>query len=149
MANFNINKVFIGGQLTGDPELRQTPNGVLVCTFCVAVNRGYPSKDGGQQQADFFNVTAWRGGAETVSKYFRKGSSIFIVGNVQNRTWTDTNGQKRYATDIIAEEIHFVDSKNESQSVGTASPNNFIPGAYTTPQTPAFEDVSADDSLPF
>lgn len=149
MANFNINKVFIGGRLTGEPELRQTPNGVSVCTFCVAVNRGYPSKDGGQQQADFFNVTAWRGVAEAVSKYFRKGSSIFIVGNVQNRTWTDTNGQKRYATDIIAEEIHFVDSKNGVQDISKSDGGNYVPVAYKGPQMASFEASDDNDRLPF
>jgi single-strand DNA-binding protein len=147
MANFSINKVILGGRLTNDVELKQTPSGVSVAQFSLAVNRSY-SKDG-QQQTDFFNITAWRATAEFISRYFRKGSSICVVGTIQNRTWTDTNGQKRYATDIIADEVRFVDSQNESQSAGAASPGNYVPEAYTAPQTPAFEDVSADDSLPF
>jgi single-strand DNA-binding protein len=147
MASFN--KVILIGNLVDDPELKQTPNGVPVVSFSIAVNRRFQSKETAQQQTDFFNVTAWRATAEFVSRYFRKGSSICVVGTIQNRTWTDTNGQKRYATDIIADEVRFVDSQNESQSAGAASPGNYVPEAYTAPQTPAFEDVSADDSLPF
>ena len=112
MANFNLNKVILGGRLTGDPELKQTQSGVSVCTFGIAVNRRFNSKDSAQQtQADFFNITAWRQSAEFVSKYFRKGSSICVVGTIQNRTWTDQQGVKHYATDIIADEINFVDSE--------------------------------------
>ena len=86
MANFNLNKVILGGRLTGDPELKQTQSGVSVCTFGIAVNRRFNSKDSAQQtQADFFNITAWRQSAEFVSKYFRKGSSICVVGTIQNR----------------------------------------------------------------
>lgn len=148
MANFNFNKVIIGGRITADVELKQTPSGVSVAQFSVAVNRKY-TKEGEHQQTDFFNVTAWRGTAEFISKYFRKGSSICIVGTIQNRTWTDQQGQKRFATDIIADEALFVDSKNDSQSVETASPNNYIPEAYTTSQNENYGAVSADDDLPF
>lgn len=147
MANFNINKVILGGRLTNDVELKQTPSGVSVAQFSLAVNRSY-SKDG-QQQTDFINCTAWRQTAEFISKYFHKGSSLCIVGNIQVRSWNDQNGQKRYATDVIVDEALFVDSKNESQSAGTAKPGNYIPDAYTAPQKAEFEAVSADDDLPF
>lgn len=147
MANFNINKVILGGRLTNDVELKQTPAGVSVAQFSLAVNRSY-SKDG-QQQTDFINCTAWRQTAEFISRYFRKGSSLCIVGNIQTRSWQDQNGQKRYATDVIVDEALFVDSKNESQSAGAASPNSYIPNAYTTPPSKDFEAVSADDDLPF
>lgn len=147
MANLNLNKVILGGRITADVELKQTPSGVSVAQFSLAVNRKY-SKDG-QQQTDFFNVTAWRGTAEFISRYFSKGSSICIIGAIENRSWTDQNGQKRYATDIIADEALFVDSKNDAQSAETASPNNYIPEAYTKPTEPNYEPVSADDDLPF
>lgn len=146
MANFNLNKVILGGRITADVELKQTPAGVPVATFSIAVNRK-PGKDG--QQTDFFNVTAWRNTAEFVSKYFGKGSSICIIGSIENRSWTDQNGQKRYATDIIADEVQFVDSKTDAQSTGTASPNNYIPEAYTKPQGAEYEPVDASDDLPF
>ena len=111
MANFNFNKVILGGRLTQDPELRQSTSGIPVTTFSIAVNRR--AAKGTETQADFFNVTAWRAQAELVTKFFRKGSSIALSGSIQNRTWTDNNGQKRYSTDIIADEIYFVDSKAE------------------------------------
>ena len=110
MANFNYNKVMLGGRLTADPELKTTQNNIPVVSFSIAVNRRYNSKDA-QQQADFFNVTAWRSTAEIVSRYFRKGSSIFVVGTIQNRSWTDQQGVKRYATDIVADRIHLLGSK--------------------------------------
>ena len=147
MANFNLNKVILGGRLTSDVELKQTPSGVSVCNFTLAVNRKY-SKDG-EQQADFFNVTAWRGTAEFVAKYFKKGSSICIVGSLQNRTWEDNNGNKRYATDIVADEASFVDGKNDSQGSEASTPTNYIPDAYTTPQNANLEAVETDSDLPF
>lgn len=148
MANFNLNKVIMGGRITADPELKQTPSGVSVCTFSIAVNRRTTSKDSAQQsQADFFNVTAWRATAEFVSKYFRKGSSICVVGSLQNRSWDDQQGVKHYATDIIADEVSFVDSKNDSQSAEASAPTNYIPEAYIKPQTEYLQLVDRD--LPF
>lgn len=145
MANFNFNKVILGGRLTNDVELKQTPTGVSVCSFSIAVNRKYQSD--GQQQADFFNVTAWRATAEFVSKYFRKGSSIFIVGSIQTRSWTDTNNVTHRTVDIVADEVQFVDSKNEASAGNSAGA--YIPPAYTAPQAASFEDVGTDDDLPF
>lgn len=154
MANFNFNKVMLGGRLTADPELKQTSNGVPVVTFGVAVNRRFTSKDSSQPQADFFNVTAWRSTAEFVSRYFKKGSSIFVVGTVQNRTWTDAQGAKHYATDIVADEVSFVDSRGEGP--GAASFGQYTPDAYTAPSystpadsAPKFEEIKGDDDLPF
>jgi single-strand DNA-binding protein len=152
MANFNLNKVILGGRLTADPELKQTPSGVSVCTFGIAVNRRFTSKDASAQtQADFFNITAWRATAEFVSKYFRKGSSICVVGSLQNRTWTDQQGAKHYATDIVADEVNFVDSRNES-----ASSAPYTNDAYSAPSfssdasvAPKFEELKTDDDLPF
>ena len=136
MANFNFNKVILGGRLTADPELKQTQSGIPVVSFSIAVNRRYQSKDA-PQQTDFFNVTAWRATAEFVSKYFRKGSSICITGTIQNRTWTDQQGQKRYATDIVADEVMFVDSRQESSGIPAAP--QYTPDAYSAPSfsTPA------------
>ena len=153
MANFNFNKVILGGRLTADPELKQTPNGVPVVSFSIAVNRRFQSKENAQQQTDFFNVTAWRATAEFVSRYFRKGSSICVVGTIQNRTWTDQQGVKRYATDIIADEVNFVDSRSESAGAAQAP---YTPDAYSAPSfssdaaaAPKFEELKTDDDLPF
>ena len=141
MANFNLNKVILGGRLTSDVELKQTTSGISVCSFTMAVAR-----KGNRQDTDFINCQAWRATAEFVSKYFHKGSSICIVGNIQTRSWEDQNGYKRYATDVVADEVMFVDSKGEMSEA--ASPS-YIPESYTTPTTPNFEDANSDDSLPF
>lgn len=125
MANFNFNKIMLGGRLTAKPEMRQTLGGIPVCSFTMAVNRR--ARSGEQAVADFFTVTAWRGAAELVCKYFDKGSAIFVVGTVQNRTWTDQSGVKRYATDVVADEISFVDGKSEGAAApsGEVEPVNF------------------------
>lgn len=158
MANFNFNKVILGGRLTQDPELRQSTSGIPVTTFTIAVNRR--TSKGSEQIADFFSVTAWRAQAELITKFFRKGSSIALSGSIQNRSWTDQNGQKRYATDIIAEEIYFVDSKGENadrSAYGAGTPQMpYTPDSYQTPsyssdadRAPHFEDMASDDDLPF
>lgn len=113
MANFNLNKVILGGRLTADPELKTTPTGISVTTFTIAVNRRF-AKEGDPQQADFFNVTAWRQTAEFITRYFRKASSICVMGSIENRTWTDQQGQKHFATSIVADEAWFVDKKEEA-----------------------------------
>ena len=104
MSNLNLNKVILGGRLTADVELKQTPQGVSVTTFSIAVNRR-----GKEAQTDFINCQAWRQTAETICKYFKKGSSICISGQIQVRSWTDQQGNKRYATEVIADEVYFVD----------------------------------------
>lgn len=159
MANYNFNKVILGGRLTADPELKTTPSGVSVTTFTMAVNRRYSGK-GEEQQADFFNVTAWRQTAEFITQYFRKSSSICVMGSIQNRSWTDQNGQKRYATEIVADEAYFVDAKSEmpqAQVQPQAQPQTiqpqaqtYIPEAYLQPiPKPNYEELSEDDELTF
>lgn len=142
MANFNFNEVILGGRLTADPELSQTPGGVSVLSFSIAVNRKY-QKDG-KAQTDFFTCQAWKGTAEFISKFFSKGSSICIVGTLQNRNWTDKDGNKRYATEVIVDEANFVDSKDESNNAAST----YVPDAYTSTE-PKFETLAEDDDLPF
>lgn len=137
MANFNYNKVILGGRLTETPELKQTPSGVFVTTFSVAVNRKY-NKDQ-QQQSDFINCVAWRNTAEFISKYFQKGSSICITGAIQTRSWTDNNGNKRYATEVIVDEANFVDSKNDN--------SDNVP-SYSV-EADDFETLASGEPLPF
>lgn len=146
MANFNFNKVILGGRLTADPELRQIPQGVAVTSFDIAVNKPY-SKDK-EQQADYFRCVAWRGTAEFISKYFKKGSSICVVGSLQNRSWVDQqSGQKRYATDVMVDEANFVDGKNDNAQ---ATAPAYTAPAYTAPaDVPNFETLSDDSELPF
>ena len=153
--SLNLNKVILDGRITADPELKQTPSGVSLVTFSLAVNRRFGSRDGQNQQpeADFFRITAWRNTAEFIAKYFRKGSAICICGSIQNRSWTDQNGQKRYVTDIIAEEANFVESRNtqDGQSAYGATDAYSAP-AYSSPaqvNAPKFEEIKTDDDLPF
>ena len=151
MANFNFNKVIIGGRLTADPELKTTPSGVSVVSFTMAVNRRYQAKDTQETQADFINVTAWRGTAEFICKFFRKASSICIVGSLQTRSWTDPQGQKRYATEVVADEAYFVDAKGEgaapAAAPGAQSAAQYVPEQYQTP--PHFEELGDNEELPF
>jgi len=174
MANFNFNKVILGGRLTADPELKTTQSGFSVTSFTIAVNRRFGGKAGEEPQADFINVTAWRQTAEFVARYFRKASSICVVGSIQTRSWTDQQGQKRFATEVVADEAYFVDAKSESpmavqQAAGMyGSPMGQAPQApmqggympdnygYGNPvQSPAynsapkFEEITDDEELPF
>ena len=153
MASFN--KVILVGNMTADPELKQTTSGASVCSFSIAVNRRFTKAEQGQQTVDFFNIVAWRQTAEFVSRYFKKGNPILVCGQLQNRSWTDNQGVKRYATDIIAEEVNFVDSRSESPAMQNAQ--SYTPDAYnaapaySTPvgAAPNFEEIKTDDDLPF
>ena len=137
MANFNLNKVILGGRLTADPELKQTPQGVAVTSFSIAVNR-----KGKEAQTDFINCVAWRQTADFICRFFKKGSSICISGSVQTRSYEDKQGVKRTVTEIIADEAYFVDSKGDSGTSEQGAPT------FTAAQA-NFEEVEADDDLPF
>lgn len=158
MANFSFNKAFLGGRMTANPELKQTQSGVAVLSFSIAVNRKY-TPEGQQQQADFINCTAWRQTAEFISKYFRKGSSICVVGQIQTRSWTDDQGNKRYATEVLVDEVYFVDSKGEVQGAQAAQgapeaagTQTYMPDAYApsaVAAAPTVEVIADDGELPF
>ena len=144
MANFNFNKVILGGRLTADPELKTTPSGVSVTSFTIAVNRSYRGKNGEEPQADFINVTAWRQTAEFITRYFRKASSICIVGSLQTRSWIDQQGMKRFATEIVADEAFFVDAKSESPLAVQQAAAAYAGQTYGAPQQP--QNVYMPDS---
>lgn len=143
MANFNFNKVIIGGRLCADPELKTTQSGISVTSFNVAVSRRGGSP--GESITDFFTVTAWRGTAEFVTKYFRKGSSICVTGTLQMRSWNTQNGEKRIATEIVADEVTFVDAKGEV----TSAPAAPAPVYTSDAPAPKFEVLEDDQDLPF
>lgn len=155
MANFNLNKVILGGRLTADPELKMTSSGIPVTTFSIAVNRRFQARaqEGQQQsqQADFINCTAWRSTAEFITRYFRRGSSICVTGSIQTRSWTDQQGQKRYATDVVVDEAMFVDSKGEGGAGSSYTPDAYGAPSYTGGNSAVgkFEEISDDDDLPF
>jgi len=121
------------GRLTKDVELNTTNNGVSVAKFGIAVNRKFKDENG-ESVADFFNVVAWRGLGENIHKYCKKGSKVFIAGELQNRSWDKEDGTKVYITEIVANECEFLDSKNND--------------SQTNNEQPKLEPID-DDSLPF
>ena len=141
-----INKVFIKGNISSEVEIKQTQSGTSVCSFNVAVNRF--SKDPTEAKADFFTVVAWQQKAEFVSKYFKKGSGIVIVGRLENREWSDKQGNKRISTEIIAEEIDFVGNKESGDRKANEPTQPYMPSAYTQ-NSQNFEEIPGDESLPF
>lgn len=128
-----MNKVFLIGNLTRDPELNTVANGVSVCRFAIAVNRAYQTADG-ERQTDYFNITAWRQLAERVEKYCKKGNRVCITGSIQIRDYEDNQGNKRTAVDIIAQDVEFLTAK----ATGTAES-----------EKPKLEQYDGDDDVPF
>ncbi len=153
MSSLNLNKVVLCGRLTADPELKQTQSGIAVVTFTLAVNRRFQSRsaDGANaQQADFISVVAWRQTAEFISKYFKKGSALCVTGSIQTRSWQDQQGQRRYATEVVVDEAMFVDSRNESGMGQGYTPDAYAPSfSSAAVDAPNFEEIKADDDLPF
>lgn len=151
MSALNFNQAVLAGRLTADPELKTTQSGISVTQFTVAVSRP-KRKDDNTDTSDFISCVAWKERAELVTKYFHKGSAIMVIGQIQTRTWTDNNNQKRYATEVLVDNIRFVDSKADAAQKSPAANGNtgapsYIPDAYKAPN---FEEVSADDGdLPF
>ncbi len=132
-----MNKVVLIGRLTKDPELRYTSgNNVAVCQFTVAVDRRFKSE--GQPTADFIPIVAWRQTAEFVSKYFTKGSRIGILGQIQTRSYDDSDGKKRYVTEVVADEVEFCDSKRSDGGFqqGMTPPPPVPPQSQQTMQQP-------------
>lgn len=153
MASFN--KCILIGNLTADPELRQTQGGTSVCSFSIAVNRKYAKAEQGQTTVDFINIVAWKQQAEFVCRYFKKGKPILVCGQLQVRTWTDNQNNKRYATEVIADEISFVGNNESSAESKESAQGAFLPGttAYVptpyTNNTQGFEEIPDDSTLPF
>ena len=139
-----MNKVILVGNLTRDPELSETPSGVAVCRFAIAVSRDYANSEG-NRETDFFNITVWRGRAENCGKYLKKGNKVAIVGSLQNRSYEDKDGIKRTVTDVVASEVEFLtpkgaqsDSELETETAVTSSKR----------ELPKLEAID-DNQLPF
>lgn len=135
-----MNKVILVGNLTRDPELSETPSGVAVCRFAIAVTRDYANSDG-NRETDFFNITVWRGRAENCGKYLKKGNKVAVVGSLQNRSYEDKDGIKRNVTDVIANEVEFLTPRN-AQSDGDVS---VVTERRAAPQLEPIDD----NQLPF
>lgn len=152
----NLNKTILAGRLVAAPEVKQTASGNTVCNIRIAVNRRVSGGD--HPESDFFNVTAWNNTAEFIGRYFEKGAAICVVGRIQNRSYTDKDGNKRTLTDIIAEEAHFVESKATAEANAykdpTTHPHELAGQPMPAPVNPVspppnFEEIKTDDDLPF
>ena len=143
-----MNKVILMGRLTRDPEVRYTQtNNTLVASFSLAVNRRF-TRQGEERQADFINVVAWSKTGEFVSKYFKKGQQVAVVGRLQTRTWDDDKGQKHYITEVVAEETYFAVGRRDGASGGD------FDSSFGADQIPPVGngsefEVSSGDDLPF
>ncbi len=159
-----LNKIFLMGRLTRDPELRRTQTGTPVASFSLAVDRDFKDKSTGERTTDFIDVVAWRQTAEFVSRYFTKGRMAVVEGRLQIRDWTDKDGGKRRTAEVIADNIYFGDSKRDgdggSYSTGFHQ-GGYAAGGYSAPAAPSgygappadgdqFAELSDDDGeLPF
>lgn len=162
-----MNKVFLIGRLTRDPELRYTGNNTPVATFSLAVNRNFTGQSG-ERETDFINIVVWRKQAENVKNYITQGSQVAIDGRIQTRSYDDQNGQKRYVTEVVADNVQFLDTKAQrEQRESNGSYNNFAPqnanssdvnpynlGSTNDIPDDPFKDFGeeikvADDDLPF
>ena len=156
-----MNKVYLIGNLTRDPEMRSTQSGIPVCNFSIAVNRRFRNQQTGQQETDFFNIVAWRQLAELCSRYLTKGRKVAVTGSIQTRSYEAQDGSKRTAFDIVADEVEFLPSPNAAGGVpgdgyrpAAAPAMNAAPRAQQ-PAAPAYAPMDAgftqvdDDELPF
>ena len=150
-----LNKIFIMGRLTRDPELRRTQSGTAVTSFSLAVDRDFKSQSG-EKETDFIDVVAWRSTAEFVAKYFTKGRMAIVEGRLQIRPWTDKDGNKRRSAEVVADNIYFGDSKRDSAGDmgGYSAPAYTAPaGGYSAPVgggSSGFAEIDEEDGdLPF
>ncbi len=146
-----MNKVILMGNLTRDPEMRTTQSNVPVCTFSLAVERRFKTANG-ERQADFINIVAWRQQADFVAKYFHKGSRMIVIGSLQTRSYDDKDGNKRTATEVVADEIYFGDTKKSGGGGYEPAPQASAgaPAPASMPSPDGFFPSSDDEtSLPF
>ncbi len=141
-----MNKVFLIGNLTRDPELTETSGGVSICRFSIAVNRNYSGSDG-ERKTDFFNVTAWRGLGETVARFAKKGNKVAVSGSIELRNYEDSQGVKRTGVDIIAQDVEFLTPRGSSSDSGYES--DVAPAPASGRQKPALQSFDDDSDIPF
>jgi single-strand DNA-binding protein len=124
----SLNHIVIMGRMTRDPELRRTGSGIAVASFCLAVDRDFNPKDGGEKETDFIDCTAWRSTGEFVSKYFTKGSMAIVSGRLQIRTRTDKDGNKRRNAEVVADNVYFGESRKSQEGNSTYHSQNGYQG---------------------
>ncbi len=154
-----LNTAVLLGRITADPELKHTPSGVSVTSFALAVNRPFVGADG-VREADFIDVVAWRATAEFVCKYFRKGQLMAVQGRIQTRGYTDSQGNKRKAVEIVADSAYFAEPKKDSQGENRSAANGLAWGTGIPVKPPNIEkdepkeeaeqiEITSDEDLPF
>lgn len=141
-----MNKAFLTGNLTRDPELRTTSGGIAVCSFSIAINRRFKNA-AGEQETDFINVTAWRQLGELCAKYLAKGRKVCVVGAIQTRTYEAQDGSKRNAFEVVADEVEFLSPIQQGQTHRTAPAQE--PGGFNAEQQGFTQVDDSDDELPF
>lgn len=139
-----MNKAILIGNLTRDPEVRTTPNGVNVCSFSIAVNRRRANQQG-ERETDFFNIVAWRSLGDVCGRYLAKGRKVCVTGEIQNRSYDGKDGVKRYVTEIIADDVEFLTPRGEGGAPGM---NAYEPPMHAPAPAEGFEEID-DDQLPF
>lgn len=158
-----LNRIVLMGRLTRDPELRHTQTGTPVASFSLACDRDFKDKQTGEKATDFIDIVAWRQTAEFVSRFFTKGRMAVVEGRLQIRDYTDRDGNKRRAAEVVADNVYFGDSKKDAEAGGYAAPAGGFGGGYAAPAAPStgyaapsgpagneFGDLADDDGeLPF
>lgn len=139
-----MNKVILVGNLTRDPEYSQTSGGVSLCRFSIAVNRTFTNANG-EREADFLNIVTWRGLADNCAKFLTKGRKVAVSGSIQTRTYDDKEGNKRYATDIVADDVEFLGGGNGAGGEGAPSGGGFGQAKKPTSELKPIDD----EGLPF
>jgi single-strand DNA-binding protein len=145
-----MNKVFLIGNLTRDPELTETSSGLPICRFAIAVNRNYSGADG-ERKTDFFNVTAWRSLAENVARYAKKGNKVAVTGSIELRNYEDSQGVKRTSVDVVAQDVEFLSPKSSS-SGDSGYESDYTPAsapAERERKKPALQAFDDDSDIPF
>lgn len=142
-----INNVTLIGRLVSPPELKKTPNNVSVLQGTLAVNRNFKNENG-DREADFIQFQAWRGTADIIAQYCNKGSLIGLTGRIQTRSYDNQQGQRRYVTEVVAESVALLESRNKQQEQGQAQPSNNYTGNSNPFSQPDPFSIS-DDDLPF
>lgn len=143
-----LNNISLMGRLTTDPEHKQTPSGVSVTSFTIAVERNFVDKQSGKREVDFINIVAWRGTADLICKFFTKGKLIALQGSITSRNYEDKNGNKRTAIEVVADQVFFTGDKAENKSQSPQTPDFQVPEPYNTGE--GYEDIhTSDDDLPY
>lgn len=142
-----MNKVFLIGNLTRDPELTETAGGIKICRFSIAVNRNYSASDG-ERKTDFFNIVAWRGLGETVARFAKKGNKVAVSGSIELRNYEDSQGVRRTGIDIVAQDVEFLSPRGQSDDGfdSYSAQGNSAPASNKKPALQAFDD---DGDIPF